>query len=106
DICDNVSNRLYDTLTHVTVLIHISELDYITRKVNARFFERESDVPTQAVTMGIGTILEAEHILFMVHGEKKADILREVINGEVTKDVPASALQLHPHVTVITDISL
>lgn len=92
--------------TPVTSRTHIIELDDITRKVNARFFEHDSDVPTQAVTMGIGTILEADHILFVVHGEKKADILREVINGEVTKDVPASALQLHPNVTVITDISL
>lgn len=92
--------------TPVTSRTHIIELDDITREVNARFFENEADVPTKAITMGIGTILEADHILFIVHGEKKADVLRQVIHGEVTKDIPASALQLHPNVTVITDISL
>lgn len=92
--------------TPVTSRTHIIELDDITREVNARFFENEADVPTKAVTMGIGTILEADHILFIVHGEEKADILRQVIHGEVTTDIPASALQLHPNVTVITDIPL
>ena len=92
--------------TPITSRTHIIELDDVTREVNARFFEREEDVPTKAVTMGVGTILEADHILFIVQGEKKADILRQVIHGEVTTDIPASALQLHPNVTVITDISL
>lgn len=92
--------------TTVTSRTHIIELDDITRAVNARFFDREEEVPTKAVTMGIGTILESDHILFIVQGEKKADILRQVIHGEVTTDIPASALQLHPNVTVITDISL
>lgn len=92
--------------TPVTSRTHIVELDDITREVNARFFETEEEVPTKAITMGIATILEADHILFLVHGEKKAEILRKVIKGEVTEDIPASALQLHPNVTVITDIEL
>jgi len=85
---------------------HIVQLDASTREANARFFENEADVPTQAITMGIGTILEAKQILLIVHGEKKADILRRVVSGEVTEDIPATALQRHDNVTIITDIDL
>lgn len=85
---------------------HVVELDASTRKANARFFANIDEVPTQAITMGIATILEAKEILLLVQGEKKAEILRKVINGEVTEDVPASILQRHPNVTIITDIDL
>lgn len=85
---------------------HIIELDPSTREANARFFDSIDDVPTQAITMGIGSILEAKKIMLLVHGEKKAEILKKVINGEVTSDVPASYLKNHPDVTIITDIEL
>lgn len=85
---------------------HIVELDRTTIEANSRFFDSIDDVPTRALTMGIGTIMEAEEILFLVQGEKKADILRKVVYGEVTEEVPASILQRHPNATLITDIDL
>lgn len=84
----------------------VVELDETTREANARFFNSIDDVPTQAITMGIASIMEAEQIVLLVQGEKKAAILKEVINGEVTNQVPASVLQRHPNVTVLTDVNL
>lgn len=90
----------FDARTHVAALVES------TREANARFFDHIDDVPTDAISMGIGTILDAKEIILLVHGEAKADILRQVVHGEVTEDVPASILQKHPNVTVITDIQL
>src|SRR5690625_2705881 len=85
---------------------HVVELDAVTRESNARFFDSIDEVPTHAVSMGIGTIMDAKEIILLVHGEQKADILKQVVHGEVSEDVPASILQTHPNVTVITDIQL
>jgi glucosamine-6-phosphate deaminase len=56
-----------------------------------------------AITMGIGTILEAEHLLLLATGRNKAKAVHEFIEGPVTSMMPASALQLHPNVTVLLD---
>lgn len=85
---------------------HVAELVESTRQANARFFDDIKDVPTHAISMGIGTILDAKEIILLVHGEAKADILRQVVHGEITEDVPASILQKHPNVTIITDIDV
>lgn len=85
---------------------HVTQLDKSTIEANARFFKRVEDVPTKVITMGIGTIMKAKQILLLVQGEKKADILKKVIYGEVTEDIPASILQRHPKVTLITDIRI
>ena len=69
-------------------------------QANSRLFERIEDVPTQAITMGVGTILKAERIL-LIAGADKRYILEEALTGRVTPQVPASALQLHRDVTVI-----
>jgi len=83
---------------------HMTRLTESTINDNARFFKRRDDVPTRAITMGIGTILDAERILLVANGEKKAEALAKAIEGPVTATVPASALQLHPCVTyVITE---
>jgi len=74
-----------------------------TIKDNARFFEKEEDVPRYALSMGVGTILEAKKILLLASGESKADAVAALIEGPVTSQVTASALQLHPDVTVIID---
>ncbi len=60
-------------------------------------------VPTQAVTMGIGTILESRHILLLASGKDKADIVRRALRGPITESVPASVLQTHPNVIAILD---
>ena len=70
---------------------------------NARFFENEADVPRFAVTMGVGTILEAKKIIMLANGPKKADIVTQALEGPVTAQVSASALQLHQDVVVILD---
>lgn len=70
---------------------------------NARFFARKEDVPTEAITMGIGTILEARKVVLLASGSNKVDAIARSIEGPVTATVPASALQMHRHVTwVIT----
>ena len=75
-----------------------------TRKDNARFFhDRVSEVPKFAVTQGIGTIMEARSILLIATGIHKADAVHRMIEGPITAMVPASALQLHPHATVVLD---
>lgn len=70
---------------------------------NARFFESIDDVPKQAYTMGIGNIMSASKVLVAVSGEAKADILKAVLTGPVTPQVPASILQFHPDVTFVVD---
>lgn len=82
---------------------HLVNLNESTIKANARFFDSIEEVPTQALSMGIGTILEAKAILLLVSGEKKAEALARLIDGEVNEDFPASILQKHPDVTVIAD---
>lgn len=85
---------------------HVVELTESTREVNARFFESIEDVPKQALTMGLATIMDAKEIMLLVQGERKLDILKDVLYGEITEDVPASILQKHPNVTVITDLDV
>ena len=82
---------------------HVVDLKESTIQANKRFFASEADVPRQAYTMGIGTIMSAKKILVVVSGEDKAEILNKVINGPITPQVPASILQLHPDVTIVAD---
>src|SRR5699024_427198 len=96
----NEPGTSFDSRTHVV------ELDEATIEANSRFFESKADVPTKALTMGIGNIMEAKEIFFLVTGAKKAEILKRVVHGEVTEKVPASILQRHPNVTLITDIDV
>jgi len=74
-----------------------------TVKDNARFFERREDVPRYAVTMGVGTILEAKECLLLASGELKAEAVQRCIEGPISCEVTASALQLHPKVIIIID---
>lgn len=82
---------------------HIVDLQESTIEANKRFFESIDEVPRQAYTMGIGTIMRAKKILLVVSGGDKADILQEAIKGPVTPRVPASILQLHPDVIIVAD---
>lgn len=74
-----------------------------TREDNARFFSSLDEVPKLAITMGVGTILESNEILLLATGKGKADAVRNFVEGPITAQVPASALQLHPRVTVLLD---
>lgn len=86
-----------------TKVTNCVDLTQSTIEANARFFTSIDDVPTQAYTMGIGTIMKAKKILVVVNGEGKADIVAKAFFGPVTPEVPASILQLHPDVTVVAD---
>ena len=79
------------------------DLTESTIEANKRFFEKEEDVPRQAYTMGIGTIMRAKKILLVASGEGKADIIAKAFTGPITAEVPASILQLHNDVTVVCD---
>ena len=74
-----------------------------TLRDNARFFNSESEVPHHVITMGIGTILESRHCVLLALGTKKARAIAEAAEGPITAMNPASALQLHPKVTVVLD---
>lgn len=75
-----------------------------TREDNARFFnDKIDDVPCHVITMGVGTIMEARHIVLLAFGAGKAQAVRDTIEGPVTSFVPASILQMHEKVTVIVD---
>jgi len=81
----------------------IKTLTAQTRKDNARFFGSPDEVPAHVLTQGIGTILQARHLLLIVTGESKAAAAAAAVEGPVSASCPASALQLHPHVTVLVD---
>ncbi len=82
---------------------HCVDLAQSTIEANSRFFQSIEEVPTQAYTMGIGTIMAAKKILVVVNGEGKADIVARAFWGPVTPEVPASILQMHPDVIVVAD---
>ena len=82
---------------------HCVDLTQSTIEANKRFFASVDDVPKQAYTMGIGTIMKARKILLVVSGADKAHILHDVLCGPVTPEVPASILQLHSDVIVVAD---
>jgi len=83
--------------------VHCVTLSESTIQANARFFKSISEVPTQAYTMGIKTIMQAKKIVVVVSGQDKADIVREAFFGPVTPHVPASILQMHNDVTIVAD---
>ena len=82
---------------------HCVDLTETTIQANKRFFASEDDVPRQAYTMGIGTIMRSKKILLVVSGEEKAQALKDSIYGPVTPEVPGSILRFHPDVTIIAD---
>jgi glucosamine-6-phosphate deaminase len=81
----------------------IKTLTAQTRKDNARFFGSPEEVPTHVLTQGLGTILEARHLLLIATGESKAGATAAAVEGPVSASCPASVVQLHPHVTVLLD---
>jgi glucosamine-6-phosphate deaminase len=74
-----------------------------TRRDNARFFASLDEVPRHVVTQGVGTILEARHLALLAFGAAKGAAVAAAVEGPVTAMVPGSALQLHPHATVVVD---
>jgi glucosamine-6-phosphate deaminase len=93
----NEPGRALHSKTHVAVL-HPQ-----TREANARFFRTPEEVPTKAITMGLGSIFSARTILLVVKGNDKADIVHRALTGPITTECPASLLQLHPRLVVMLD---
>lgn len=89
--------------THLSRFTYKVTLKEETREANKRFFNSLEEVPTHAVTMGMGSIMQAKTILLVVKGAEKAAILDATLNGPITTQVPASLLQTHPRVIVMTD---
>ena len=82
---------------------HHAHLNDSTIEANARFFANREEVPTSAITMGIGTIMAARRILLLASGPSKAEPVRGMVRGPITPELPASVLQLHPDAIVILD---
>ena len=93
-------NEPSDSFAQVT---HCVDLTQSTIDANKRFFASEADVPRQAYTMGIGSILQAKKILLVASGEDKAEAVKNTLFGPITPYVPASILQIHPDVTIVAD---
>lgn len=89
--------------TPLDSLTHVVELTESTINANKRYFDKVEDVPTRAVSMGIGSIMKAKKMILMAYGEAKAEAIKGMIDGPVTTDMPASALQNHQDVVVIID---
>ena len=87
----------FDSVTHLV------DLTENTIKDNSRLFNSIDEVPRQALSMGIKNIMQAKSILMVVSGKNKAEAVKGRVKGEITPNLPASVLQLHPFVTVICD---
>lgn len=84
-------------------LTRVKTLTRETRERNAQLFEGSTEIPRLAITLGVGTILSAHTCLLLATGDEKARAIRDTVEGAVTSQVPASALQLHPNVLVVID---
>lgn len=83
---------------------HVTELTASTREANRRFFDKLSDVPTHAITMGLDTIMNAREIVLVAAGTRKAEAVHHMIERVPTVDWPATILQAHPSVTIVLDV--
>lgn len=81
----------------------VKTLTETTRNANRQYFSADEETPRYAITMGIGTILDAQECLLVATGAEKAHAVADMIEGSLSAICPASALQLHPHTTVILD---
>ncbi len=82
---------------------HVVNLTPETIETNSRFFDSVEDVPRRAISMGMGSIMKANKILLMASGKSKAEVIKKTVSGEITTEVPASLLQLHPEVILVLD---
>ena len=83
---------------------HIAELTENTREQNKRFFDSIDEVPKKALTMGMGSILKAKKILIIITGEAKKEAFKQILEGKITTENPATFLNLHRDVILLTDL--
>ncbi len=89
--------------TELVPVTHVTSLTEDTIDANARFFASAADVPTKALTMGMGTILSAKKIIILASGKNKKAAVAQMLKGTVTCDCPASFLNLHDDVILVCD---
>ncbi|MFJ7369638.1 glucosamine-6-phosphate deaminase [Lysinibacillus sp. NPDC098008] len=94
----NEPGTSFDSVTHLVTL------EASTRQANARFFQSIDEVPTQALTMGIQSIMRAKCILLIAVGEAKREALERVLAADYTEEIPATVLAKHPNVIILTDL--
>ena len=84
-------------------ITHLVQLDEDTIEANSRFFETIEEVPKEAISMGIKTIMHSKKILLLASGQEKAKTVYNMVYGDIKPELPASVLQIHPDVTIILD---
>ncbi|RRD32647.1 glucosamine-6-phosphate deaminase [Streptococcus minor] len=89
--------------TSFDITTHVVDLAQDTIQANSRFFDTIDDVPKQAISMGIASIMNSKTILLLAFGEEKSDAIAQMVNGPITEELPASVLQQHADVIVIAD---
>ncbi|ABR50263.1 glucosamine-6-phosphate isomerase [Alkaliphilus metalliredigens QYMF] len=87
----------------LNIRTHLVDLSLETIEDNSRFFENKAEVPRQALSIGIATIMKANQIILLASGASKAEAIREMTSGHLNTQVPASVLQTHPNVSLIID---
>lgn len=92
----NEPNQAFNKTTHCV------KLHPVTIEANSRFFSSYDEIPRYAITLGMKSIMQAKKILLAVGSTEKKDILRKALYGPITPEVPASILQLHPNLDVVT----
>ena len=95
----NEPGSSFGSLTRVKTLTERTRID------NARFFSSLDEVPIHCVTQGLGTILRARHLVLLAFGDAKSSAVAAAIEGPLSASMPGSAIQLHPHVTVVLDVA-
>lgn len=93
-------NEPSNTFKMGTYLVDLTES---TIKANSRFFNSIEDVPTKAITMGVGSIFNAKKIILLASGKEKAQAIYDTVYGEIDPKIPSSILKIHPNVTLIID---
>ncbi|MGF7192569.1 glucosamine-6-phosphate deaminase [Staphylococcus pasteuri] len=82
---------------------HVVDLTESTIKANSRYFNHESEVPKQAVSMGLQSIIKAERIILLAFGEKKREAIKNLLNQPISEDIPSTILKTHVNVEIYVD---
>lgn len=88
--------------TSVSQRTHVSRLHPLTVQVGQKYFQKSQPL-SAGITVGLGTLMEAKHIVLLVNGAKKASILKQVLEGPITEDIPGSLFRNHPGFSVYAD---
>lgn len=87
----------------LNVATEVVDLTEETIEANSRYFDSKDEVPKQAISMGMATILKADRIVLLARGKNKAEAIKRTVSGKISTQVPASLLQTHPQITILLD---